>query len=204
MAYSEGMPNSRACSARARRPWFRARGHRPVVGDAGLSEGDLDQPGGAEVKGHHQDARRILGVSASTASEAIRKLSPNKAWCPTRNTARSPSPTRAAPPIHMVRRHRLLETFLVRELGYGWTRSTTKPKSSNTPSPTACSPASTRNSGFPERDPHGDLIPHRRLGPHPDACLLSDLDTGQSGRVARISDDDPNMLRFTSAESASR
>ena len=51
--------------------------------------------------------------------------------------------------------------------------------------------------GHPSHDPHGDPIPQPDgTVPTPDACLLSELAAGQSGTVARISDSDPEMLRY--------
>jgi len=51
--------------------------------------------------------------------------------------------------------------------------------------------------GFPTRDPHGDPIPAAdgRV-PTPDARQLSDYEDGEAGVVARISDADPEMLRY--------
>ena len=55
----------------------------------------------------------------------------------------------------------------------------------------------------PQRDPgrteppHGDPIPALDGSiPAPDAALLADLEVGASGAIARISDTDPEMLRY--------
>jgi DtxR family Mn-dependent transcriptional regulator len=51
--------------------------------------------------------------------------------------------------------------------------------------------------GYPERDPHGDPIPSLdgRV-PTPPARQLSTCADGEHGSVARISDADPEMLRY--------
>ncbi|MGD9516417.1 metal-dependent transcriptional regulator, partial [Mycolicibacterium sp.] len=54
--------------------------------------------------------------------------------------------------------------------------------------------------GYPPRDPHGDPIPATdgRV-PTPPARQLSDCQDGEAGTVARISDADPEMLRYFDA-----
>jgi DtxR family Mn-dependent transcriptional regulator len=51
--------------------------------------------------------------------------------------------------------------------------------------------------GYPTRDPHGDPIPAAdgRV-PTPPARQLSACQNGEAGTVARISDADPEMLRY--------
>ena len=51
--------------------------------------------------------------------------------------------------------------------------------------------------GFPTRDPHGDPIPAADgQVPTPPARQLSVCQDGDAGTVARISDADPEMLRY--------
>lgn len=51
--------------------------------------------------------------------------------------------------------------------------------------------------GHPQRDPHGDPIPGPDgQVPTPPARQLSDCANGDTGVVARISDSDPEMLRY--------
>lgn len=99
--------------------------------------------------------------------------------------------------LEVVRHHRLLELYLVEALGYGWDEVHDEAEILEHAVSDRMLARLDAKLGFPERDPHGDPIPRTDGSvPTPDACLLSDLDTGQSGRVARISDDDPNMLRY--------
>jgi DtxR family Mn-dependent transcriptional regulator len=51
--------------------------------------------------------------------------------------------------------------------------------------------------GDPTHDPHGDPIPSRDLtiDETPTECL-QDLGTGAAGTLTRVSDSDPDMLRF--------
>ncbi len=51
--------------------------------------------------------------------------------------------------------------------------------------------------GDPTHDPHGDPIPTRELTIEEGPTLsLQTLEVGSSGRFCRISDSDPDMLRF--------
>ena len=54
--------------------------------------------------------------------------------------------------------------------------------------------------GYPTRDPHGDPIPAADgQVPTPPARQLSVCEDGDAGTVARISDADPEMLRYFSS-----
>ena len=61
-----------------------------------------------------------LGVSASTASESIRKLAEQGLVDHEKYGAVTLTDSGRRAALAMVRRHRLLEAFLVTELGYGW------------------------------------------------------------------------------------
>ncbi len=61
-----------------------------------------------------------IGVSASTASESIRKLADQGLVDHEKYGAVTLTEAGRRAALAMVRRHRLMETFLVRELGYGW------------------------------------------------------------------------------------
>ncbi len=61
-----------------------------------------------------------IGVSASTVSEAIRKLSDQGLVDHARYGSIALTDAGRSAAVSMVRRHRLIETFLVNELGYGW------------------------------------------------------------------------------------
>lgn len=61
-----------------------------------------------------------IGVSASTASESIRKLAEQGLVDHEKYGAVTLTDSGRRAALAMVRRHRLLETFLVNELGYRW------------------------------------------------------------------------------------
>lgn len=138
-----------------------------------------------------------LGVSASTASEAIRKLADQGLVSHARYGAVSLTDDGRAAAVSMVRRHRLLETFLVNELGYGWDEVHDEAEILEHAVSDRLLARLDAKLGHPVRDPHGDPIPGQDgTVPTPPAAVLAELDAGAQGVVARISDDDPDMLRY--------
>src|SRR4051794_15996862 len=96
----------------------------------------------------------------------------------------------------MVRRHRLLETFLVEVLGYGWDEVHDEAEVLEHAVSDLFVDRIDERLGRPRRDPHGDPIP----GPDgaldvPPASVLWEVDPGDWA-VARISDADPELLRY--------
>lgn len=151
----------------------------------------------AEVKVTTKMLAESLGVSPSTASEAIRKLADQGLVSHERYGAVTLTDSGRAAAILMVRRHRLLETFLVRELGYGWDEVHDEAEVLEHAVSDRLMARLDAKLGYPQRDPHGDPIPATDGSvPSTAAALLADLDEGGSGIVARISDDDPEMLRY--------
>jgi DtxR family transcriptional regulator, Mn-dependent transcriptional regulator len=138
-----------------------------------------------------------IGVSASTVSEAVRKLVDQGLVDHARYGSIQLTPAGSAAAVAMVRKHRLLETFLVNELGYGWDEVHDEAEVLEHAVSDLLMARIDSKLGHPERDPHGDPIPSINGEiPTPLARQLSDLDNSDSGRVARISDKDPAMLRY--------
>ncbi len=138
-----------------------------------------------------------LGVSPSTASEAIRKLADQDLVVHERYGSITLTETGRMAAVLMVRRHRLLETFLVRELGYGWDEVHDEAEVLEHAVSDRFLSRLDAKLDHPTRDPHGDPIPALDGSvPSPQAKVLADLDAGVSGTVARIADSDPEMLRY--------
>ena len=99
--------------------------------------------------------------------------------------------------VAMVRRHRLLETFLVSTLGYSWDEVHTEADSLEHAASDVMFDRIDNLLHHPERDPHGDPIPRKdgsipkRLG-----TPLSDAPEGVTVRIERVSDEDPGLLRY--------
>ncbi|QAY71519.1 metal-dependent transcriptional regulator [Xylanimonas protaetiae] len=137
-----------------------------------------------------------LGVGPSTVSEAVQKLSEQGllAHEPYRGVGLTDLGLGYA--LVMVRRHRLLETWLVQHVGYAWDEVHDEAERLEHAVSDRLVERLDALLGHPVRDPHGDPIPAAdgRVV-RPDAVPLADLVAGESGVVARISDADPADLR---------
>ncbi len=99
--------------------------------------------------------------------------------------------------LRVIRRHRLLETYLVEELGMPWDRVHQEAEVLEHVLSSELEALIARKLGDPVRDPHGDPIPSVDLEMAPDHTVaLSDLPAGAEGAFVRISDSDPAMLRY--------
>lgn len=104
--------------------------------------------------------------------------------------------------VTMVRRHRLLETFLVQVLGYGWDEVHEEADSLEHAVSDKLVDRIDDYLGHPAADPHGDAIPSAEgdLPPIPTTVRpLSDVSDGATVRVQRVSDEDPRILRALSS-----
>jgi DtxR family Mn-dependent transcriptional regulator len=138
-----------------------------------------------------------IGVSASTASESIRKLAEQGLVDHEKYGAVTLTESGRRAALAMVRRHRLLETFLVSELGYGWDEVHDEAEVLEHAVSDRLVARIDAKLGFPQRDPHGDPIPASNgQVPTPPARQLWACHDGEAGTVARISDADPEMLRY--------
>ena len=138
-----------------------------------------------------------IGVSASTASESIRKLADQGLVHHEKYGAVTLTDAGRRAALAMVRRHRLMETFLVSELGYGWDEVHDEAEILEHAVSDRMLDRIDAKLGHPTRDPHGDPIPAADgKVPTPPARQLSDCGDGDAGIVARISDADPEMLRY--------
>ncbi len=97
--------------------------------------------------------------------------------------------------IAMVRRHRLIEAFLVTSLGYAWDEVHDEAESLEHAASDRMIDRIDDLLGHPTHDPHGDTIPTRDgqvVGPS-HAVRLGRATPG-AYRIVRISDDDPHEL----------
>jgi len=100
-----------------------------------------------------------------------------------------------------VRRHRLIETYLVQQLGYSWDEVHDEAELLEHAVSDTFIERVAAKLGNPQRDPHGDPIPTADGNVlMPRARLMGELDQGHTGRITRISDENPDLLRYLSAE----
>lgn len=101
--------------------------------------------------------------------------------------------------LHVVRRHRLIELFLVRVMGIDWSEVHDEAERLEHAVSESLIERMDEMLGHPSVDPHGDPIPSAALAlPEKDAADLPTLAGGKVGaryRVARIADQSPGFLR---------
>ena len=99
--------------------------------------------------------------------------------------------------LEVIRHHRLLELYLVQSLGVPWDRVHEEAEVLEHVLSEELEELIAAKLGNPTHDPHGDPIPTRDLtiDEEPTQSLQS-LQAGATGRFTRVSDSDPEMLRF--------
>src|SRR5436305_590726 len=99
--------------------------------------------------------------------------------------------------LEVMRHHRLLELYLVQSLGVPWDRVHQEAEVLEHVLSEDLEELIAAALGDPTHDPHGDPIPTRELTIEEGATeSLQSLEPGTRGRLARVSDSDPEMLRF--------
>jgi DtxR family Mn-dependent transcriptional regulator len=138
-----------------------------------------------------------MGVRAATVSDGIRRLADQGLVVHEPYGAIELTDDGRRGAVAMVRRHRLIETFLVEELGYGWDEVHDEAEVLEHAVSDGLVDRIDRRLGFPARDPHGDPIPTADGTPRrPEAVPLLNAQTGVPLTVVRISDADPAVLRY--------
>jgi DtxR family transcriptional regulator, Mn-dependent transcriptional regulator len=99
--------------------------------------------------------------------------------------------------LEVVRHHRLLERYLVEALGYGWDEVHDEAERLEHHISEALEARMAAALGDPTVDPHGDPIPHLDGSvAGADTRKLVDLAPGDVAVVRRVSDQDPERLRY--------
>ena len=138
-----------------------------------------------------------LGVSAASASNMVKRLHSLGLveHLPYQGVELTPEGRRVA--LEVLRHHRLLELYLAQSLGVPWDRVHDEAEVLEHHISEELEELIATALGNPTHDPHGDPIPTRELEIAEDACFtLDSLEPGQFGRFTRISDSDPEMLRY--------
>ncbi len=137
------------------------------------------------------------GLKLSTVSDGIRKLAEQGLLDHAPYGAVTLTESGRAYAVAMVRRHRLIESFLVTVLGYSWDQVHDEAEVLEHAVSDFMVEQIDRVLGFPARDPHGDPIPGvDGTLPHFEAEPLSLDDAGKTVLVERISDENSELLQF--------
>lgn len=137
------------------------------------------------------------GVRLSTVSDALRKLADSGLIDHQRYGTVTLTDEGRELAVVMTRRHRLIETFLVRVLDYSWDEVHDEADKLEHAVSEELINRIDRVLDYPTRDPHGDPIPSADgLVHRPVAKLLTEIEGSCRVRVERISDADPAMLQY--------
>ncbi len=139
-----------------------------------------------------------LGLAASSVTEMVKKLVAQGLVVHEPYGAVELTPDGTALALRMLRRHRLIETWLVDLVGYRWDEVHDEAEVLEHAMSDRLLDALDAQLGHPVRDPHGDPIPAADgTVQRPDARPLLEV---EGGTVVRISDRDPLVLRHLHAE----
>ena len=143
------------------------------------------------------DLAALLEVRPASVSGMLRKLSAlglveHERYRGVRLTGRG---RRVA--LEVIRHHRLVELFLVESLGMTWDEVHAEAEVLEHALSEELEELIAAKLGDPTVDPHGDPIPSRelKLAEIP-APTLEELEPGEAATFVRISDAEPEMLRF--------
>jgi DtxR family transcriptional regulator, Mn-dependent transcriptional regulator len=138
-----------------------------------------------------------LGVTPASASGMVKRLDELGLveHRPYRGVSLTDDGRRVA--LEVMRHHRLLELYLVQSLGVPWDRVHQEAEVLEHVLSEELEELIAAKLGDPTHDPHGDPIPTRDLTIEEGLTVsLQALEVGARGRFTRVSDSDPEMLRF--------
>ncbi|MBB5633902.1 DtxR family Mn-dependent transcriptional regulator [Cryobacterium mesophilum] len=138
-----------------------------------------------------------LGLAASTVTEMVKKLAALGLADHVPYGAVTLTEEGRALALRMLRRHRLIETWLVESFGYRWDEVHDDAEVLEHAVSDRLLEAISESLGDPVRDPHGDPIPAPDgTVVRPVGILLERAPIPFIGAVVRISDRDPALLQF--------
>jgi DtxR family Mn-dependent transcriptional regulator len=140
---------------------------------------------------------RAIGVEPASVTGVIKRLAELGLveYAPYRGVELTGEGTRVA--LEIIRHHRLIELYLIEALDYTWDEVHDEAERlEHVVSPLFIERISAAL-GHPGIDPHGSPIPTEdgRIGPLTGVPLTA-LTPGQGGRVVRVNDDEPDLLRY--------
>lgn len=141
------------------------------------------------------------GLHTSTVSDAVRRMAEDGFVEHHRYGAVALTSAGEQIAVQVVRRHRLLETFLVSSLDYTWDEVHEEADVLEHVASDKLIERIDEKLGHPSRDPHGDPIPDSsgRLPALSRGTSIVKLEPGATAVVNRIRSDDAELLRYFSA-----
>jgi DtxR family Mn-dependent transcriptional regulator len=140
---------------------------------------------------------QAMGVSPGTVTGMLKTLSEASlaTYTPYEGVRLTPAGQRLA--LKVIRRHRLLELFLVQTLNMSWDEVHEEAEHMEHAASERLIDRIDTFLDHPDVDPHGDPIPRADGSlPEPEGIPLASLDPGQRFRVVRVVEQDPAFLRY--------
>jgi DtxR family Mn-dependent transcriptional regulator len=156
--------------------------------------------GRGEEPVHTSAVAERLGVAPASASGMLKRLADDGLvdYEPYHGARLTERGERLA--LEVIRHHRLLELFLAEVLEMPWDRVHEEAEVLEHHISEDLEELIAAKLGQPALDPHGDPIPSRELAiSDDDTVALSEMEPGQAGVFARVSDRDASMLRYLAA-----
>jgi DtxR family Mn-dependent transcriptional regulator len=138
-----------------------------------------------------------LGVTTASVTEMVKRLDRLDLveHAPYRGVGLTPRGTQVA--LEILRHHRLLELFLVEQLGMSWEDVHTEADRLEHVISETLEDRIADKLGQPDRDPHGDPIPARDGSVPSDPWMpLAGAAAGTDVEILRVSDGDPALLQY--------
>lgn len=138
-----------------------------------------------------------MSCSAASVTNMVQKLSELKLvrYRPYQGVKLTQAGRKVA--LEVVRHHRLLELYLAEVLGYTWDKVHDEAEELEHVISEEFEERIDAALGFPTRDPHGHPIPSKDgLLPADSNRCLWEVPGGEQVRVSRVSDQDPEALRY--------
>ena len=143
---------------------------------------------------------QALGVSPGTVTSMLKTLSESNlvSYTPYEGVRLTAAGTALA--LRIVRRHRLIELFLVKTLDLNWDEVHEEAENMEHAVSDRLVDRIDAFLGHPKADPHGDPIPSSDGSfEMPDSRSLAECSAGDEFRLARVIDQSPEFLRFLSS-----
>jgi DtxR family transcriptional regulator, Mn-dependent transcriptional regulator len=143
------------------------------------------------------DLAERLGVTPASVSAMLKRLAERGLveHVPYRGVLLTGEGRRVA--LEVMRHHRLLELYLAEHLGVPWDRVHEEAEALEHVISEDLEARIAAKLGEPTHDPHGDPIPSADLRiDEGSSHALEVLHAGATGRFVRVSDEDPEMLRY--------
>lgn len=141
-----------------------------------------------------------LGISPASVTAMLKRMAEMGlvSYQPYHGVTLTSSGERVA--LEVIRHHRLIESYLAEALGVPWDQVHREAEVLEHYISEDLEERMAVALGDPTRDPHGDPIPDRELELSKETGVaLVELEAGREGVFGRVSDSDPEMLRYLDA-----